>query len=217
MTQVMAIVGMGAGNGMAIARRFAKEGFEIAMMARSETKLKNYQAILQDEGFAAHYFVADAGEQSSVHSAFKTLQQQLGIPKVLLYNAAVPRMESVLTTTVDALISDFKVNVAGAVAAVQAVLPGMQSAHTEGAILLTGGGFALYPQPDFASLSIGKAGLRSLASILSVVLQPAGIKIGTITICGTVDEADPKYNSTAIAEEYWKFYATPQANFEVIY
>lgn len=217
MTQVIAIVGMGAGNGMAIARRFAKEGFEIAMMARSETKLKNYQAILQGEGFAAHYFVADAGEQSSVQAAFEALQQQLGIPKILLYNAAVPRMESILTTTVGDLISDFQVNVAGAVAVVQTMLPGMQSAHTESTILLTGGGFALYPQPDFASLSIGKAGLRSLASILSVALQPMGIKVGMITICGTVDEADPKYNPTAIAEEYWKFYAMPQDSFEVVY
>lgn len=202
---------------MAIARRFAKEGFEIAMVARNDSKLQGYQTKLQSEGFTAHYFVADAGDKTAMETAFSALQQQLGTPTVLVYNAAVPRMQNVLETTFEDLVGDFQANVAGALVAVKAVLPGMQTAPEKGTILFTGGGFALYPQPDFASLSIGKAGIRSLATTLGMALQPQGIKVGTVTICGTVDEADEKYNPAAIAEHYWAFHTNPQTEFEVIY
>ncbi|MEB3357964.1 MAG: SDR family NAD(P)-dependent oxidoreductase [Synechococcales bacterium] len=216
MGQVLVIVGMGAGNAMAIARRFGKEGFAIAMMARSEAKLQEYQATLQGEGLTAHGFVADGGDPQGIRAALAAIAEQMGSPQVLVYNVAIPRMENVLETSFESLVSDFQANVAGALVAVQAVLPGMQTA-AQGTILLTGGGFALQPHPDFASLAIGKAGLRSLAYSLATALQPQGIKVGTITICGTVDEADPKYNPTAIAEEYWKLFAHPQTDIEVVY
>ena len=54
------------------------------------------------------------------------------------------------------------VNIGGALVAAQAVAPKM-SERGLGTILLTGGGFALQPLPDYLSLSIGKAGIRALA------------------------------------------------------
>ena len=216
MTAVLVIVGMGDGNGMAIARRFTQEGFAIAMLARNQNKLQEYQDTLQAEGFQAHYFVADAADEAAMKSAFASIREQLGDPEVLVYNAAVPRMENVLNESFEALVNDFKVNVAGALVAAQAVLPGMQ-AQNKGTILFTGGGFALYPNPDFASLSIGKAGIRSLANTLAAALKSQNIRVGTITICGTVDLADPKYNPDRIAEQYWEFHTAENPEVEVIY
>jgi short-subunit dehydrogenase len=185
------IVGMGEGNGMAIARRFAKEGFAIAMLARNEQKLQSYQATLQAEGISSHYFLADAGDEAALITAFTSIQNQLGTPEVLVYNAAVPRMENILQTTYDVLVNDFQANVAGAVVCIQSVLPAMRQ-QQRGTILLTGGGFSLYPQPDFVSLSIGKAGIRVLANVLHGALKDSPIKVGTVTICGTVNGDDPK-------------------------
>jgi short-subunit dehydrogenase len=216
MADVCVIVGMGEGNGMAIARRFAKEGFTIAMVARNEAKLQGYQATLQTEGIAAHYFLADAGDEVALATAFEQIQAQLGTLGVLVYNAAVPRMESVLQTSYDTLVSDFKANVAGAIACVQAVLPAMQAAQ-KGTILFTGGGFALYPQPDFVSLSIGKASIRALANTLHTALKDSPIKVGTVTIAGTVNGDDPKYSSDLIAEEYWKLHSAEEGEYETIY
>lgn len=217
MTKLIAIVGMGEGNGMAIARRFGQAGFTIAMIARNEAKLQKYQSDLQTDGLEANYFIADAGDQAALAAAFAALQTQLGTPEVMVYNAAVPRMQSILETSFDALVSDFQANVAGALVATRAVLPGMQQASEKGTIIFTGGGFALYPQPDFGSLSIGKAGIRSLAHTLAAALKPDGIRVGTVTICGTVDPADAKYSPAAIADQYWQFYANPQSDPEIIY
>lgn len=216
MTSLLIIVGMGEGNGLAIARRFAKEGFAIAMIARNQNKLQEYREQLQGSGYEVYDFVADAGDEASLKSAFVSIQEQLGNPDVLVYNAAVPRMENVLNTSFETLVNDFKVNVAGALVATQAVIPAMQ-AQGKGTILLTGGGFALYPSPDFASLSIGKAGIRSLANTLAGALKSQNIRVGTITICGTVDAADPKYSPDRIADKYWEFYTIQDSETEVVY
>lgn len=210
------IVGMGEGNGMAIARRFAREGFAIAMVARNQEKLQGYQATLQTEGITAHYFLADAGDDAALTAAFTSLQTQLGTPAVLVYNAAVPRMENILQTTYDTLVNDFRANVAGAMVCIQSVLPAMEQ-QQQGTILLTGGGFSLYPQPDFVSLSIGKAGIRVLANTLHAALKDSPIKVGTVTICGTVNGDDPKYSSDLIAEVYWQLHGAENPEYEVVY
>ncbi|HEY9886787.1 MAG TPA: SDR family NAD(P)-dependent oxidoreductase [Candidatus Obscuribacterales bacterium] len=217
MTKLIAIVGMGEGVAMAIAQRFGREGFAIAMLARSEAKLQGYQTQLQAAGITAHYFLADAGSASEVKGAIADLQAQLGTPTVLIYNAAVPRQQSPIDTSVEDLVGDFQVNVAGALVATQAVLPGMEQAADPGTIIFTGGGFALYPSPDFASLSVGKAGLRSLAHTLAAALADRGVRVGMVTIAGTVDPAAAKHNPTAIAEQYWQFYTDPQAAIEIVY
>lgn len=217
MSKLIVIVGMGEGNGMAIARRFGREGFAIAMIARNEMKLKDYQARLQADGLTAHYFLADAGDKDAVEAAISAIDLKLDTPQVMVYNAAVPRMKNVLLTSFDDLINDFQANVAGALVATQAVLPGMQQAAEKGTIIFTGGGFSMYPHPDFASLSIGKAGIRSLANTLAMALKEDGIRVGTVTICGTVDPADEKYNPDAIAEQYWHFYINPQSEYEIVY
>lgn len=216
MTELCVIVGMGEGNGMAIARRFAKEGFTIAMVARSEEKLKGYQSTLQTEGILSHYYLADAGDEAALTTAIAAMQSQLGTPDVLVYNAAVPRMESVLQTRYDTLVSDFRANVAGAIACVQAVLPAMQAAQ-KGTLLFTGGGFALYPDPNFVSLAIGKAGIRVLANTLHAALKDSPIKVGTVTIMGTVNGDDPKYSSDRIAEEYWNLHSAEGGEYETVY
>lgn len=215
MKKLLAIVGMGEGNGLAIARRFAKEGYAIAMLARNETKLNEFKNSLQREGYEAHYFTADASNEASLKSALASVKNIANL-EVLVYNAAVPKMVNVLNETFESLINDFQVNVAGALVTVQSVLPGMRQ-QEKGTILLTGGGFALYPSPDFASLSIGKAGIRSLAKILSDALKNEGIRVGTITICGTVNASDPKYNPESIAENYWNFHANPESESEIVY
>lgn len=216
MTELCVIVGMGEGNGMAIARKFASAGFAIAMIARNEEKLKGYQSSLQLEDITSHYFLADAGDGAALKAAFAAIQTQIGTPKVLVYNAAVPRMESVLQTEAETLVNDFRANIAGAIACVQAVLPAMQ-AQQKGTLLFTGGGFALYPDPDFVSLSLGKAGIRVLANTLHAALKDSPIKVGTVTICGTVNGDDPKYSSERIADKYWQFHIADNSEYEIVY
>jgi len=97
-----------------------------------------------------------------------------------------------------------QVNVAGALAAAQAVLPGMR-ARGSGAILFTGGGLAFDPTswPAAASLALGKAALRNLAFSLHAELAPSGIHAGLLTIAGAVQPGTP-FDPAHIAEAFWR-------------
>ncbi|MEZ4429704.1 MAG: SDR family NAD(P)-dependent oxidoreductase [Nannocystaceae bacterium] len=212
--QRIVVIGMGAGIARAVARRFGREGFAVAMIARDEGRLAAYVEEFAREGIDATYASADAGDEGSLRAALRSLRERDGDPDVLVYNAAAIRMVDILEQGVDELVADFRVNVAGALAAAQEVAPAMRAAG-RGTILLTGGGFALMPNPRFGSLAIGKAGLRNLAHSLAQALAPAGVHVATVTVCGMVRDDDPKYNPTTIAEHYWALHAQPPGAFEV--
>ena len=121
--KILTIVGMGPGNGMGVARRFGKEGFTIAMISRTEEKLKKLQSTLKEEGISAYYFIGDASKEESLKKAFHQIGEALGDIDVLVYNAARLKMRNIIEERFDSLVTDFKVNVAGLLTAVQAVLP----------------------------------------------------------------------------------------------
>ena len=125
---VIVIVGMGPGIASAVASRFGQEGFHIAMIARREDKLAVHQHALREAGIDASYAVADAADPEALSRALAALEEARGGATVLLYNAAHIKWKGILDETAQSLVEDFKVNVAGALTAVHAVLPAMRQA-----------------------------------------------------------------------------------------
>jgi short-subunit dehydrogenase len=72
-----------------------------------------------------------------------------------------------------------------------------------GTILVTGGGFADHPIPALATVSLGKAALRSAATMLGADLAPDGIRVATLTIAGQI-AAGTSFDPGRIAERYWE-------------
>ncbi|WP_020530547.1 SDR family NAD(P)-dependent oxidoreductase [Flexithrix dorotheae] len=214
--KVLTIVGMGKGISLALAKRFAKEGYTIAMISRNENNLKKYQKTLADAQVESHYFVADAGGAISLKNAFDNVHETLGPTETLIYNAAVIRKQNILTESLESLVEDFKVNVGGALESAKAVIPGMEK-QGKGSIIFTGGGLSRHPHKDYGSLAIGKAGLRNLTGSLARALEGKNIKVGTVVIYGYVSEKDEKYNPKAIAEQFWEFMMSGGKDLEVVY
>ena len=204
-SKIATIVGMGAGNGMAQARRFGKEGFTIAMIARSNEKLKQYQKTLSREKIESYYYLADVADREDLKSSFSYIHESLGPTEVLIYNAFTAQQINLLNVSQEDLIHDYITNVLGALSAVQAVRQTMEEAGG-GKIFLTGGGFALDPEPALGSLAMGKAALRNLAFSLFKQLKPLSIHVATVTIKGMIKQEDEKYNPAAVAEQYWTLY-----------
>ena len=149
---------------------------------------------------------ADAGDLAALHTALASIAHDIGPVEVLVYNAY--RASYALPSTVrpENVVDDFRVNVVGALAAAQAVLPGMRR-RGRGTVLFTGGGLALDPTGwlDACSLAIGKAGLRSLALTLNKELAPAGVHVGTVTIAGMI-QPGTAFAPEKIVEAYWEMY-----------
>lgn len=214
---VCAVVGAGPGVSLAVARRFAREGYTPALVARTPTKLDGYVADLQAAGFTAHGFAADAGDPASLVAAFAQIKTTLDVPAVLVYNAALMRDQLPSTLPLDTLLADFTLNVGGALIAAQQVLPAMR-ARKQGTILFTGGGLALYPVPQYAALAMSKAALRNLTYTLGAEVAPDNIQVATVTIAGMVQEGT-YFDPERIAEAFWSLHAQPaeQREREVIY
>jgi len=198
---IVTIVGMGQKIGLSIAKRFGQEGYAIVMIARNKERLNEYAANLSDAGIKSHSFTCNAGDETSIKNVFVKIKSEVGDTDVLLYNVSSARQQYILEDTFSNLVEDYKSNVAGALSSVQEVLPAMRRKGL-GTILLTGGGFALKPRPEFGSLAIGKAGLLNLTKSLALALENSGIKIGTVTVCGIVNSDDLKYIPDAIAENF---------------
>lgn len=199
------IVGIGPGVGLSVAKKFASEGFAIAMISRNETHLENYVKILSEYGTKLSYSVADAGKKYRLLNALDRIAYGTD---VLVYNAAVVEKSSFFNTDEEKLSNDFNVNVVGAFIAVKNVIPLMQK-RKKGTILFTGGGFAYEPNPKYLSLSIGKAALLNLGMNLASEQESSGIHTAVINIYGKV-ELGTKYDPKIIANKFWEVHNQPK-------
>ncbi|PGV50086.1 SDR family oxidoreductase [Bacillus sp. AFS037270] len=199
--KILLIVGAGPGISLNTARKFGKEGFNVALISRSMESLKKYENELKDDGIGAKGFPGDVSSVESLKTAIDAVIKTYGKIDVLLYNAAAGRPGKPTTLSVDQLLEDFKISVAGALTSVKEVIPHMEN----GTILLTGGGLALHPYADYASLAIGKAGIRNLAYSLHQELSPKGIYVGTLTIKGFVQEGT-YFSPENIANKFYSMY-----------
>src|SRR5262249_16702733 len=205
-------IGVGPGMGFATAERFAKEGFQVVLAARSAAKTQELAERLVKKGYKANARKVDASDPNSVEGLIAEVQKQHGAIDVLHYNAASARKATLSEQPRDSFIGDLAVNIGGALIAAQAVAPKMEE-RKSGAILLTGGGFALAPSPDFLSISIGKAGIRTLAQGLFEPFREKGIHVATVTVCTFV--APESKEASSVADHFWQLYSHPRDSWTV--
>jgi NAD(P)-dependent dehydrogenase (short-subunit alcohol dehydrogenase family) len=203
MTGKLAIVAAaGPGMGMAIARRFAREGFDLALIARDAARTAAMAAEIGATGYAA-----DLGDPAAIASCLDAIAAAQGTPEVLVYNGGAWNEDAPLAQPAEAFHRDLALCVTGAYACTRAVAPGMR-ARGGGTILLTGGGLALNPGygARIASLTAGKAALRGLGFALHEGLKPEGIHLAMVTIAGTVAPGTA-FDPDRIADSYWALHA----------
>lgn len=204
MQKTIAVLGAGPGLGNHIGKEFGNRGFRAVLLAKREDALKQYVKELNESGIESDYHVVDCFDNDSIKSALAAISQKYNGIDVLAYNTAVLQGGSPLELTPDELVKRYQVDVAGALCAVQQVIPYMKK-KKEGAILLTGGGLALDPVPAFLSISVHKAALKALASALHKELSADGIFTGIVNIKGNIG-SDDYYSPARIAALFYQLY-----------
>ena len=200
-------IGPGPGNGLATAERFAKEGFQVVLSARNAAKTQVLADQLTAKGYEANVRTVDASDPSSVAALVAGVEMSFGGIEVVHYNAASMRKATITEQSPETFNGDLAVNIGGALAAVQAVIPNM-SERGSGSILLTGGGYSLKPNPDYLSLGIGKAGIRAMALGLFESLAQSGIHVATVTVAASVVPGSKEVD--AVAELFWTLHSQPR-------
>lgn len=204
MSKNIIIVGAGPNLSLGIAEKFAENNFSIGLISRNEEKLQGQVADFKAKGIKAEYAVADAYDTLQIENAILKLTAELGSVDVLLYNAAAMKYKNIIDENAADLTDDFKMSVANAFHCVKTLH--QQLRETNGAVLFTGGGLALYPNIQVGSLSITKAALRNLAFQLHEVLKPDNIYVGTLTVNNAIKPESETHSPEILAEKFWEMY-----------
>lgn len=218
---VVALVGVGPGLGRALALRFAAEGTQLALLARSAHSRDPVIAEVTENGGVARGYACDVSQPGSVADAFAALRSDLGEPEVLIYNAGMFSIGGVLELSSEEFEQAWKINCMGAFLAAQQVLPAMLE-RGSGTLLFTGATAALRGGNRFSSLAVGKAGLRMLAQSLAREFGPQGIHAAHVIIDGQINsertrQRDPSrgddtyLDPAAIAESFWQIHQQPRS------
>jgi short-subunit dehydrogenase len=200
--QHLLLVGAGPGLGMAIARRFAEGNYRVTLLARSTDGLRDLADGLAATGAQIETIAADVGDPEAFRARLSELYGGQGAPGLIIYNAVVGAPDSLLSSTVAHLQTAYTVDVVGAIVATQVAAPVMRAAGS-GTIIVTGGGFADHPIPALGTVSLGKAALRSAATMLGADLAADGIRVATLTIAGQI-VAGTAFDPEKIAPRYWE-------------
>jgi NAD(P)-dependent dehydrogenase (short-subunit alcohol dehydrogenase family) len=212
-----AVLGVGPGLGAAVARRFAREGFAVALMARREGSVAGVREEIEGAGGTALPVSTDATDPASVAAAFDEVRSNLGAPEIFVYNAGAFQMGGILDLSPEKFDECFKANCAGAFYAAQQVLPAMVEAG-RGTVLLTGATAALRGGARFSALAVGKFGLRALAQSMAREFGPQGVHVAHVVVDGQIDtprvremspdrEDHTMLSPDAIAETYWQLHS----------
>ena len=206
------VVGVGPGLGLALARAFGTAGHPVAMLTRDQAKLDSYAADVAATGQDARGYVADAADPAQLRAAIGTAVADLGAPDVLVYNVGILRKDAPTGGDDKAWASVTAANVLGARVAADAVLP--QFRDGRGSLLFTGGGWALHPSKEYASLSVGKAALRAYVQTLYDELAGTGVHATVVTITDAVGQGEAKYEPASIAQQYVRLEQQPESEWQ---
>jgi NAD(P)-dependent dehydrogenase (short-subunit alcohol dehydrogenase family) len=180
--RVCAVVGVGPGNGAALGRRFAQEGYAVALLARTTETSEALAKTLED----ARAYSCDVSDADSVTRAFEAIEREMGPVYTLAYNAGAGTWGTVDEITPAALEGAFRVNTLGLLLASQKVIPQMK-AQGGGNIVVVGATSSRRGVARAAAFAPAKAAQKSLAESMARHLWPHKIHVSLIIVDGVVD------------------------------
>jgi len=180
--KVALVAGVGRGTGGAVARRFAAGGYRVALVARSEPRLKEFEAEL--DGSLA--LPCDITDPAALEAMLERCRAELGEPDIVIHNAARGVWGSFLEIDPAEVEANFQVNTMSLLHLARAVAPAMIERGT-GAIIVTGNTSAWRGKPTFSGFAPTKAAQRILAEAIARELGPQGIHVAYVVIDAIID------------------------------
>lgn len=180
---VCVVVGVGPGNGAAFVRRFAEEGYRVAMIARSGEVMDTLATELPH----ARAYRCDIGDAALVEATFAKIAVDLGPVEVLVYNAGKGVWGSAEAVSLEDFEAAWRTNTFGAFVAARCVIPAMKE-RGSGQMMFIGATASRRGGAKTAAFASAKAAQRMFAESLARSLGPSGIHVSLVIVDGIVDE-----------------------------
>jgi NADP-dependent 3-hydroxy acid dehydrogenase YdfG len=218
MSKTILVAGFGPGISSAVAERFGKEGFSVALAARSRDKLDAGVKALEAQGIRAAAFPADLGDPKAVKALLAQVRSALGPVAALHWNAYSGAAGDLLTADAAAVHGALDVAVTGLLTAIQEALPDLRA--SKGSVLVTNGGLGYFdPKVDAMAVQWGAMGLavanaakHKMVGLLAEKLKGDGVYVGEVMVLGMVkgtafDSGQATLEPSTIAARFWELQA----------
>lgn len=214
MVKTILVAGFGPGISTSVAERFGKEGFNVALVARSADRLAAGVEALKAQGVRAEGFPADLSKPDEIRAVVAKVRASFGAVSVLQWSAYSGGAGDLTVATPREIRDVLDVAVLGLVTTVQELLPDLRA--QKGAVLVTNGGLGLFDDKiDEVGVSWGAMGLSVANSakhktlrLLTKKLAADEVYVGEIVVTGTVkgtafDSGNATLEPSLIAERFW--------------
>jgi NAD(P)-dependent dehydrogenase (short-subunit alcohol dehydrogenase family) len=218
------VIGAGDALGGAIARRFAREGFDAVIVRRHADQLEPLAEAIRAEGGRAHPFGLDARQEDQMVGLFDRVEAEIAPVDVCVFNIGANVRFGIEETTARVFFKVWEMACFGG------FLAGREAARRmtprgQGTILFTGATASVRGREGFAAFSSAKHGLRALAQSMARELGPKGVHVAHTIIDGAIDTAwiaenfpdryalkaqDGILNPEHIADAYWMLHTQPR-------
>jgi len=205
---VIAIIGAGPGLGAAVARRFGREGFSIALIARNQSKLDDMAADLTDAGLTAKVYTADVRVPAELERALEHAASDLGAITALQYSPLPSRdyLKPVLDLTPELALEALQFSALGLIHSARAVLPAMREAG-DSSIILINGGTSVKARAGFAGTSVAFPAESAYGEMLHDAFEDEGVRVSQLVIPGGIPQLDLPNGIDDVADRIWDLHA----------
>ena len=189
MPKTIAVFGAGPGLGRSVARRFGREGYQVALVARTQPRLDALVTELHEEGIEAAGFAADLAGRQALPGLIGKITARFGGLDVVEYAPSGLTWLDLQTDVLDADVGSFEypldLLLRSPVALARQILPAMIG-RGDGGLLFGLAVTASVPYPQMANVGTAAAAARAYFHNLHIALAPSGVYVGLLQVAGMV-------------------------------
>ena len=182
------IIGAGDATGGAIARAFARDGYD-ACVVRRPRHLDQLEALAQgirDQGGRAHAYGVDARDEDQMTALFDRIEAEVGPVEVMVFNIGANVNFPIEETSARVYRKVWEM------AAFAGFLAGREAARKmipreRGTVIFTGATASIRGGKGYAAFAGAKFALRALAQSMARELGPKNIHVAHALIDGAID------------------------------
>ncbi len=194
--KIVAITGGAQGIGRGIALHFAAAGYAVAVADADAEAGAEILTKLRDAGTAAMFQRADVASEDDVESWIRRIENELGVPDVLINNAGISRNAPFLELPAAAFDRVIAVNLRGTFLCSQAAARRMAARGQGGAIVNIASTRAFMSEAGTEAYTASKGGIVALTHGMAISLGPHRIRVNCISP-GWIETRDWQYSPRA--------------------
>lgn len=189
-SKIAVVTGASSGVGAAIAKELAREGAQVLLLARNETRLKQVEEEIKSTGGQARYYIADLADSEAVATVAKRIETEVGTPDILVNNAGSGQWKFIQDTSAEEAQQMMAVPYFAAFNLTRAFLPEMLKRNS-GHIVNISSVSSCFVWPGATAYHAARGAVKGFTKALRADLYDT--KIG-VTL----------YESGVVESEYWQ-------------